>query len=122
MAWTRCDNCSINVNLVGRLKNCPRCGLSLVIKDTAPIISDSPMDAVGEPKVEKLKIQKNSQDPDQPTFQQMQRLIDEVREIKELVKVLRWVIPSGVLLIMIYLKWLGVKVNLSPTMFVPFVG
>ena len=64
----------------------------------------------------------NHLEGDQPTFVQMQALLQEVREVKELVKVLRWVIPLGFFTLMMYYLWFGVKVNISPTIITPWSG
>lgn len=117
MTWTHCEHCRINVNIKQGEKNCPECGLPTNVSHNQSENSK----AVAKP-VAKTEIKENLQSQDQPTYQQIQRLIDEVREIKELVKILRWSIPLGFLFIMIYLKWLGVKVNLSPTIISPFIG
>lgn len=58
----------------------------------------------------------------QPTFHQMQVLINEIRELNAYVKILRWIIPLGFTFLIIYIKWIGVKVNVSPTVITPWLG
>jgi uncharacterized Zn finger protein (UPF0148 family) len=117
MTWTHCENCRINVNLKQGEKNCPECGIPTSVNHDQSANLKPAAKPVAKPDIkETLQVQ------DQPTYQQIQKLIDEVREIKELVKILRWSIPLGFVLVMIYLKWLGVKVNLSPTIISPFIG
>ena len=60
--------------------------------------------------------------PEQPTYLQVQTLIDEIREVKKLVSVLRWLVPIGFLIIIANIVVVGVKVNLSPTLYTPFNG
>ena len=58
----------------------------------------------------------------QPEFDHTKALLEEVRELKALVKVLRWIVPMGFAFLMIYINWIGVKVNISPTLISPFSG
>ena len=58
--------------------------------------------------------------PQQPTYLQMQTLIDEIKEIKKLISGLRWFMYSMFISLIFFLVVAGVKVNLSPTLFTPF--
>ena len=60
--------------------------------------------------------------PEQPTYLQMQTLIDEIREIKKSVNGLRWFIWGMFASLLFFFVVVGVKVNLSPTVFAPFNG
>jgi hypothetical protein len=60
--------------------------------------------------------------PDQPTYLQMQTLIDEIREIKKQINGLRWFMYSMFIALIILLVAVGVKVNLSPTLITSFTG
>lgn len=60
--------------------------------------------------------------PEQPTYLQMQTLIDEIREIKKTVSGLRWFMWGMFASLLFFFVAVGVKVNLSPTVFAPFNG
>jgi hypothetical protein len=60
--------------------------------------------------------------PEQPTYLQMQTLIDEIREIKKSVNGLRWFMWGMFASLLFFFVVIGVKVNLSPTVFTPFNG
>ena len=59
---------------------------------------------------------------EQPTYLQMQTLIEEIREIKKSVNGLRWFMWGLFLSLLFFFVLVGVKVNLSPTVFAPFSG
>lgn len=119
MPWIRCENCNLNVFTKGKAWQCPECE-SPIRKDQTEYV---PLATSAKAKIgSKPHLIPTQTNPEQPTYLQMQILIEEIREVKELVKILRWVIPISFSILMIYLTWLGVKVNLSPTLFTPYGG
>lgn len=125
MTWAQCENCNINVNLKGNDTDCPHCGNRLNVTHVEPVnpklVAKTEFKEI--PKAEpKTEFTAGSTNQDQPTYQQIQRLIEEVREIKNLLNVLRWAVPFGFCCIMFYFMWFGVKVNISPTLITPWSG
>ncbi len=53
--------------------------------------------------------------PEQPTYAQMQTLINETIEVRRSVNQLRWFMWGMWVILIIYFVAVGVKVNLSPT-------
>ena len=60
--------------------------------------------------------------PQQPTYLQMQNLIDELKEVKKLISGLRWFMYSMFISLIFFFVVVGVKANLSPTLFTTFNG
>jgi len=60
--------------------------------------------------------------PEQPTYIQIQTLINEIREINKSVNGLRWFMWGMFLSLLFFFVLVGVKVNLSPTLFTPLNG
>ena len=58
----------------------------------------------------------------QPTYAQMQTLINEIRDIKKSVNGLRWFMWGMFLSLLFFFVVVGVTVNLSPTLFAPLNG
>jgi hypothetical protein len=64
----------------------------------------------------------NAPSPEQPTYIQMQTLINEIREIKKSVNNLRWFMWGLLASLLFIFVLVGVNVNLSPTLITPFNG
>jgi len=70
----------------------------------------------------KADVTPSAASPEQPTYLQMQTLINEIREIKKSVNGLRWFMWGMFLSLLFFFVLVGVKVNLSPTLFTPLNG
>ena len=122
VTWTFCSVCNKNVDINGNSALCIDCGSllsvsqesSLKINPSPTLNVTKPISAVSDVATNGSNVASSS---DQPTYQQMQTLINEVRDLKGLVDILRWAIPIGFITIILHMWWFGVKVNLSPTIF-----
>ena len=103
-APVECPNCT-RVYRADKLPNCPGCAAkSREVQGT----SNQNYTPTANPV---------STNPEQPTYLQMQTLIDEIKEIRRVVNGLRWFMYSMFISLIFFLVVAGVKVNLSPTLF-----
>ena len=104
-----CQNCG-RFYRADKLATCPGCAAqSREIQETSNQIYTPNANPVGSDLT--------TTSPQQPTYLQMQTLIDEIKEIKKLISGLRWFMYSMFISLLFYLVVAGVKVNLSPTLF-----
>ena len=114
-----CINCFELVRVKGNSLTCRVCESKSGTDEANYVPLATSAKRISASKAQRYAPEEN---PEQPTYLQMQTLIDEIREIKKLVSMLRWLVPIGFLIIIANIVVIGVKVNLSPTLFTPFNG